>query len=263
MSKSKAGNEINPEDCAFYGQFDNGNNGTREFFEVYPAFQEKGQIITASRRYVVIPNIAPITADHLLVIPKNHFRSFASLPQSFSMELKNIIADILHKMKVFHPDSEIITFEHGMGTIGEQTIMCGGCGRTEHAHLHILPIPDKIKGKHAGQEIKEIISRDFNLVISESSPLPEFNIGHLTRELPYLYLWSDTLDSSFVFIQDSTKVIIPSQLIRRILAEKILGVEKSEQSKWDWREYILFNAKQGQQTISGTLNRWGTINKLK
>jgi len=265
MSKSKIGNEINPEDCAFYGQFDNGSNGTKEFFEVYPAFREKGQIIIASKRYIVIPDIAPVTTDHLLVIPKNHFRSFASLPQSFSSELKNIITDILRKMKEFHPNSEIIAFEHGMGTIGEQTIMCGGCGRTEHAHLHILPIPAKIKKKSAGQEIKNIISKDFGLIVSGCVSLPEFNIGHLTKELPYLYLWSDALDSSFVFIQDSTKVVIPSQLIRRLLAEKILGVKENEQNKWDWKEYILFNAKQGQKTISDTLNRWGTIklNKMK
>ncbi|OGY78934.1 MAG: hypothetical protein A3B74_03515 [Candidatus Kerfeldbacteria bacterium RIFCSPHIGHO2_02_FULL_42_14] len=246
--------EINPEDCAFYGQFDKGSKGTREFFEIYPALQEKGQIIISSDNFILIPDIAPITADHLLVVPKNHFRSFASLPKSFNEEVEQIVSEAVNKMEKFHPNSEVVAFEHGMGTIDDQIIMCGGCGRTEHAHLHILPIP-KGKDENVGKKLKQTISQYLTGI--KSLPLPKLDISTLTGKFPYLYLWSSIMDSSLVFIQDSLKITIPSQLIRKLIATEVLKIDEKG-NRWDWREYIIFNAKQGEKTLLNTLNRWGT-----
>ena len=259
MTKSGKPNkreEINPEDCAFYGQFDKGSKGTEEFFQIYPALRERGQIIASSDNFILIPDIAPISADHLLVVPKSHFRSFASLPESFNGEFEQIVSEAINKMQNFHPTSEIIAFEHGMGTIDEQTIMCGGCGRTEHAHLHIFPAP-KNKNGSVGEKLKQIISR--YLMGKESSPLPKLGIGTLTGRLPYLYLWSNAMDSSLVFIQDSSSITIPSQLIRKLIATEILKIG-AKGNRWDWREYIIFNAKQGEKILLDTLNRWGAKN---
>ena len=257
MGKPSKREEINLEDCAFYGQFNEGSKGTQEFFQIYPALREKGQIITSSDNFILIPDIAPITTDHLLVVPKNHFRSFASLPKSFNKELEQIVSEVINKMQKFHPSSEIIAFEHGMGIIGAQTIMCGGCGRTEHAHLHILPVRKDNDGGGVGKKLKQIISQNFNLTNKESLPLPRINIGALTGKLPYLYFWSSMMNSSLIFIQDSLKISIPSQLIRKLIFNEMPRI-KGEESKWDWREYILFNAKQGERMLLDTLNRWGS-----
>ncbi len=253
-SKLNKREEINEENCAFYGQFDKGSRGTDEFFKIYPSLWGKGQIITFSDNFILIPDIAPISTDHLLLVPKNHFRSFASLPVSFSEEFERIVSETINKMQKFHPGSEIIAFEHGMGTIDEQIIMCGGCSRTEHAHLHILPIP-KDKSGNVGEKLNKIISR--YLIGKECLPLPKLEISTLTGKLPYLYLWSSAMDTSLVFIQDSLNTTIPSQLIRRLIASEILKMDEKI-NKWDWREYIIFNAKQGEKILLDTLNRWGT-----
>jgi len=243
-----------PEDCAFYGQFDKGSKGTQEFFEIYPALHEKGQIITSSDNFILIPDIAPITTDHLLIVPKSHFRSFASLPKSFSEEAEQIISEAVNRMKEFHPNSEVVAFEHGMGTINEQTIMCGGCGRTEHAHLHILPIP-KDKDENVGKKLEQTISQYLTGI--KSLPLPKLDISTITDKFPYLYLWSSMMDSSLIFTQDTLKIVIPSQLIRKLIATEILKNDEKG-NRWDWREYIIFNAKHGEKTLLDTLNRWGT-----
>ena len=259
MTKSGKPNkreEINPEDCAFYGQFDKGSKGTEEFFQIYPALRERGQIIASSDNFILIPDIAPISTDHLLLVPKIHFRSFASLPASFNKEFEWIVSETINKMQNFHPSSEIIAFEHGMGTIDEQIIMCGGCGRTEHAHLHILPIP-KNKSGNVGEKLNKIISQ--YLMGKESPPLPKLDIGTLTGKLPYLYLWSNAMNSSLVFIKDSLKTTIPSQLIRKLIATEILTIG-AKGNRWDWREYIIFNAKQGEEILLDTINRWGAKN---
>lgn len=249
------GKEITSEDCAFYGQFDKGSTGTQEFFQVYPALREKGQIINASDNFILIPDIAPITKDHLLLVPKNHFPSFSSVPQLHSRESTHMISDLINRMKEFHPHSEIIAFEHGMGTIDGQTIQCGGCGKTDHAHLHILPISNS-EGDTVAIRITEIISQNFKLVAKEVPPLPNLNINAVTGKLPYLYLWSNRINCSLVFIQDSVEISIPSQLIRRLLATEISRVGEVEQDKWDWRDYVIFHSKQGEQIILDTLNRW-------
>ncbi len=156
-------------------------------------------------------------------------------------------------MKEFHPNSEVVAFEHGMGTINEQTIMCGGCGRTEHAHLHILPIP-KDKDEKVGKKLEQTISQYLTGI--KSLPLPKLDISTTTDKFPYLYLWSSMMDSSLIFTQDTLKISIPSQLIRKLIATEILKNDEKG-NRWDWREYIIFNAKHGEKTLLDTLNRWG------
>jgi len=249
------GEEINLEDCAFFGLSEIERTGTQEFFQVYPALREKGQIIKASDNFVLIPDIAPVTKDYLLLVPKNHFPSFSSIPPSLREEAIQMISDVINRMKEFHPHSEIIAFEHGVGTIEGEIIRCGGCGRTDHAHLHMLPVNNS-ENNSTGNKIAEIISQNFKLVAKKVPPLPALNFNSATGRLPYLYLWSNRIHSSLVFIQDSVEVSIPSQLIRRLLATEILGVREEEQDRWDWRDYIIFHAKEGEQMISDTLNRW-------
>lgn len=250
-----SGAEISQEDCAFFGLSDLERTGTQEFFQVYPALKEKGQIIDASEHFVLIPDIAPIAKDHLLLVPREHFPSFSSIPQLLGRELTPVIAEVINRMKEFHPHSEIIAFEHGVGTIDGQTIQCGGCGRTDHAHLHILPVFNN-EGNSVGTKIAEIISQNFKLISKEVPPLPDLNINAVTGKLPYLYLWSNRVNRSLVFVQDSAEITIPSQLIRRLLSTEISRVREEEQDRWDWRDYIIFHSRQGEQMILDTLNNW-------
>src|SRR3989338_4135 len=123
--------EINPEDCAFYGQFDKGSKGTREFFEFYPALQEKGQIIISSDNFILIPDIAPITADHLLVVPKNHFRSFASLPKSFNEEVEQIVSEAVNKMENMDDNTNIERIKEKLVEAYNKTAQEYGIARNE------------------------------------------------------------------------------------------------------------------------------------
>jgi ATP adenylyltransferase len=83
--------------------------------------------------FAVIPSIGPLVAGHVLVTPKRHVRSFASLPgwqRDSGDELAARLAADLARVY----DQPVHKFEHGSARCGS-TIACS----VEHAHLHLLP----------------------------------------------------------------------------------------------------------------------------
>jgi len=242
-------------DCAFHGTFDEKLAGTRDFFEVYPGLRKKGQLLYASEKFILIPDIAPVTTDHLLLVPRDHVPSFSSVPSPLKSEAAAIISASVSKMQAFHPESEILAFEHGVGQIRGHTIRCGGCGRTDHAHLHLLPIP-KGSNPNMGRTISEEISRCIGIEAKTFPPLPELNFGAVAGQQPYLYMWSSRMSSALLFVQASVKMSVPSQLIRRLLATEMLGVAENEPDRWDWRDYVIFHTSAGEKKVSDTLTRW-------
>jgi len=248
---------INPENCAFCGQFEIeiGSRGTQEFFQVYPTFREKGQVINASDNFVLIPDIAPITEDYLLLVSKAHFSSFAAIPKTIEVESEQMMEVVVRRMKEFHQESEIIAFEHGVGTINGRTILCGGCGRTDHAHLHILPVP-KMKLNNIAERLAKKVCDNFELKTKDIPALPNLDINSVTKGYPYLYLGSSIAEHGYVLVQESIDASIPPQLIRKLLAVEVFGIREEDRMRWDWTDLIFAYPKQEERMILNTLNRW-------
>ena len=241
--------------CSFCDNFEIKIGGsTEDFLKIYPRLSKIGQVIKIYRNFILITDIAPITQDHLLLISKNHFPSFASIPKGQRLGFKQSIEEIIQGMKEFHPNSEIFVFEHGVGKIGEKIIRCGTCGRTEHAHLHILPIPNR-SSTNTGIKLAKEISRSLGLKLRIIPPLPKLNLEFVVKKYPYLYLWSSNGEQGYVLVQTSSRVFVPSQVIRKFLLIKFFN-PKEMIYKQDWRNYIFSHKGEGEQMILKTLNRW-------
>jgi diadenosine tetraphosphate (Ap4A) HIT family hydrolase len=83
--------------------------------------------------FVVITSIGPLVRGHVLLVPKRHVRSFASLSardlnagDELAGELAAALADVY--------DQPVHRFEHGSARCGS-TVACS----VEHAHLHLVP----------------------------------------------------------------------------------------------------------------------------
>ncbi len=77
---------------------------------------------------MVACDYSPVAEGHLLLVPKEHYLCYASLPGTLSDELLEIKAQVTSFLSVYY--SAPIFFEHG---IAGQTV--------PHAHLHAAPTP--------------------------------------------------------------------------------------------------------------------------
>jgi diadenosine tetraphosphate (Ap4A) HIT family hydrolase len=165
------------------------------------------RVFKQSDNFVAVPSISPITAGHVLIIPKQHISSMTQLKQSMGSEIENFVTKIIELVTInFGPP---IIFEHGIG-YGKR----GGCG-VNHAHLHVLPTnPDIAK------RIQLIIFQDFRF--SGAISLTEF-LSH-----------GETRDSYLLFGRHMKKIFysydetIPSQYVRKLIANEMGN------SSWDW-----------------------------
>lgn len=169
------------------------------------------RILTESRNYVVVPSIGPLTAGHLLVVPRRHVFSILALPSDQRLECEGLIAVCAGRLRALYPDP-VVVFEHGSAPHGSED--CGAC--VEHAHLHILPGP------------AEFVSRVRRCIEGWESgrTLNELAVGPYDRG----YLLVGTVDVKPSFLIHRSPRSIPSQFLRRQYAALTEAIDS-----WDWR----------------------------
>lgn len=248
--------EINSQSCIFCEDSNvQMGQSTTDFIKNYPRIREATQVIESTPNHYVISDIAPIIEDHLLVVSRTHFLSFAKVFSDIKGESEELIQRIVKKMQTLHQDKEIVLFEHGAGTIGNTVINCGGCGGNDHAHLHILPVPrtSNIEDK---ESIAHSVAENYQLNLYETTRATNLDFMSTTNGAPYLYLSATERDSGFLLVQNIPEIIIPSQLLRKEIATKIFGYNAKDVTKWHWRDMLLFNPQLCEERIIRTLSRW-------
>lgn len=161
------------------------------------------RLIYKGNTYNVKPDISPITINHFLIIPHNHFFSFLSLPKDDLNELE-LIKD---KIKNFYKSKmgmNYLFFEHGSCKDSK------GSSCIHHAHIHSIPINM--------EEEKNIILQSLSklgMPIKNIDDLDKNNYLYLESSSSYPMFWNDKINTSQLF---------------RIIISDILGVYK--RSKW-------------------------------
>lgn len=191
----------------------------------------RNRIFAHSTNFLSIPSISPITAGHVLILPKFHIKSIAQVDATYHYELISFVTEIIELIKTIF-DIPII-FEHG---IGEGKI--GGCG-VDHAHLHIIPIGLNI-GKSAAKKLHILYN-------TKSTSLIDF-LKITNKQESYLFYGLDI--NNIDYIHDD---IIPSQLLRKLIAGRI------GKSHWDWKE--LYGWHDFRNTYFALLNQ--NLSKIK
>lgn len=98
----------------------------------------KSIVLSKRNDIALVQDIAPILPSHLLIIPRKHYFSFASVPESIVasqlQSLKSEISEFYGSEYLSVP----LYFEHGSCNTTESTSSC-----IEHAHLHAIPVTAK------------------------------------------------------------------------------------------------------------------------
>ncbi len=83
---------------------------------------------------LVVEDIYPVTAGHLLIVPVEHFTDFFTLPENLRRVADHLL--FKHRSRIFAEDSSVTGFNIGMncGVSAGQTVM--------HAHIHLIPRRD-------------------------------------------------------------------------------------------------------------------------
>lgn len=109
------------------------------FTNKYFPEQKNGFLILRETEYfLVVVDIAPIKEGHCLVVSKSHVLSVAELNLVELRELKSVLIWLGQLQEDIFGVSPIF-FEHGSRGSGK----CGGAC-IDHAHVHILPINNKL-----------------------------------------------------------------------------------------------------------------------
>lgn len=150
-------------------------------------------------------------------------------------------------MENLHPEKQPLVFEHGVGTVNGQFIRCGGCGRTDHAHLHVLPIGEK---KYDGllNSLSAQVGVEYDF---EENTIANFinlqELGFISKGRPYLMVGNK--QGARVYVQNDTNEI-PPQYIRAFLGN-YLGI-----AEHNWKILLAENPRLAGERIGKTLADW-------
>jgi diadenosine tetraphosphate (Ap4A) HIT family hydrolase len=93
----------------------------------------KNNVLLETDLFVLLPDISPLVPGHCLLIPKEHYSSFARLPQTHIEALKRFSKHCV--AFVSQQYGTAFLFEHGSGPLEPKS---GAC--IHHAHMHLLPL---------------------------------------------------------------------------------------------------------------------------
>jgi diadenosine tetraphosphate (Ap4A) HIT family hydrolase len=93
----------------------------------------RANLLLESENFVLLPDISPLVPGHSLLVPREHYPSFAQIPGSRIQELRNFKDECVAFISEHH--AEPLLFEHGSGPLEPRS---GAC--IHHAHIHLLPL---------------------------------------------------------------------------------------------------------------------------
>jgi diadenosine tetraphosphate (Ap4A) HIT family hydrolase len=178
----------------------------------------KSRILFENENFVAFPSLGSFVEGYLLLCPKIHVPSCASLDSELLTELAVTLTEAKAILKN-HYQAPIL-FEHGLASCSQRA---GAC--VEHAHIHLVA---------ANVDIVSTISKTFSR--DELSDIRELRAW---RGQPYLLVQNIDGLPVVARVPDS----LPSQYLRREVATA-LGVP----DQWDWGAYL------GLSEIHSTIN---------
>ena len=180
--------------------------------EISDPSNPEDEIIDESENFYAKAALGHFVFGYTLIISKEHFPSFAYLPEQLFPELEAFRENVLDKLHNLcqHP---IATMEHGSMNRCQRG---GSC--IDHAHLHLMSL-----------------APDIYPLLTERFPFAELeSISQLRRfkeaQLPYLYYQREGLPSHGVGLAQD----VPSQMLRRIACQAL-----GQPELWDWRKQPL------------------------
>jgi diadenosine tetraphosphate (Ap4A) HIT family hydrolase len=166
------------------------------------------EIIDESENFYAKAALGHFVFGYTLIISKEHFPSFACVPQQLFPECEAFRDKVLDKLHNIcqHP---ISIMEHGAISRCQRG---GAC--IDHAHLHLMPLTT---------DLYPMLSTRFSFdELGSISELRRFK----DTQIPYLYFQREGFRGHGVKLAQD----VPSQLLRRVACQAL-----GEPELWDWR----------------------------
>jgi diadenosine tetraphosphate (Ap4A) HIT family hydrolase len=166
------------------------------------------EIIDESENFYAKAALGHFVFGYTLIISKEHFPSFAYVPEHLFLELEAFRNNVLDKLHNLCPHP-ISLMEHGALSRCKRG---GSC--IDHAHLHLMPL---------AADLYPVLSERFSFgELGSISEVRRFKAA----QVPYLYYQREGLRSHGVGLSQD----VPSQMLRQIACQSL-----STPELWDWR----------------------------
>lgn len=169
---------------------------------------EARRIVFESPNFVVLPSLGPLSAVHLMIVPREHIRAVACLSGQMWSEFAHVHALVRHAVRA--RTGWCCSFEHGPVV---PTRRAGCC--VDHAHMHVLGF--------AGDPTVRL-PREWQW--RSLGKLDEIRV-QAARGVSYLFVQDDGDAMRLLDVNEA----LPSQLLRQAIA-----AELNLRDLWDWRQ---------------------------
>ncbi len=207
--------------CEFCIEFETPKKSA--FYRLFSKYNLSSRIIYETTSYVALAGLGALSDGYILLLPKKHYLSLASLPKDEIIEFELFKEEVTERIRSEY--NNLICFEHGAVS---SKIRAGCC--IDHAHLHVCPCPIDLS------PLIDILFKKQHL-----TRLWELN-SFAKKKIPYLF-YENQEGHMFTYLIEGE---LEPQFLRRLWAEA-LGL----QDQWDWAVFI------GEQNIIRTLKKLG------
>src|SRR5437868_5006267 len=128
---------LSPHECCLCSQID-GMAANDLIARLLPDQPYRRRIMLENRSFAVIPSLGPLVSGHSLLCPKAHVTRFAELDPDVYDDFRGIRNALVERLRDLY-GNRVHLFEHGAAASGAR-VLC----TVDHAHLHVLPLPDDI-----------------------------------------------------------------------------------------------------------------------
>ncbi|MBU0759561.1 MAG: HIT domain-containing protein [Candidatus Omnitrophica bacterium] len=174
-------------------------------------------ILYETQHFKILSDFHPLNLGHILVVPKTHTLSMATLDEQQSKELEILTLNLKKILSEFY-DCEVIFFEHGSVVSDAERAKQGG-NTIVHAHLHIIPVPK-------GFDILSTLSNQPYITLK---PINSFEDLSQQFESETGYFFYETPEGDKYIFELDVTYTAPSQFLRRIVGEALGNGD------WDWK----------------------------
>ena len=194
-------------DCEFCLEF-----STPREARFYRCYGVSSRVVYQEDRFVVIPTLGALFSGSLLIVPVEHYETFAQLSESQMSVVFGIVKRLEASLKKIGCP---VLFEHGA-----QSCTGGGCG-IYHAHLHLVPLPNDIR-------ILDVFPPEVSVQRAQSIS----EAFHQLREIPEYLLFTNAAGDTGYVDASASPFRFESQYFRRRIRDHF-----AVDANWDWRSY--------------------------
>ena len=120
------------ESCEFCSEFQDVRSS--RFGQLYVPHLSS-RVVSWSADLALMPTLGQLFKGSMLVVPYSHFETISRMPIGLQQEILGAVASLELGLNGI---GKVIVFEHGATSSTRL-----GCG-IYHAHLHVVPVPDRI-----------------------------------------------------------------------------------------------------------------------